>query len=130
MPLLKSTIFFVIALVFHFALLCLFSLDLYVLYFFSLVIFTYLLYKKYQYFSFLLVSLFSILVIILINIELYKTLTFEFFLYYDFTKESIYINSEVMYVLILFHYLFLVNLKKFENFWDIIDSRLLYKGWN
>ncbi len=129
MPLLKIITFFVVSIIFNLILLSLFSLDLYFFYFLSLVIFLYILYRSYKYFSIILFSLFSILTIFVINLEFYNVLVVELFLYYDLAKESIYINSDVMYVLILLHYFFLVNLKKFENFWDIIDSRLLYKGW-
>ena len=129
MPSFKNIIFFLIALIFNFILLYLFFLDFYVLYFIFLVIFAFSIFKNY-YYSFFTFSLLSVMVVFIINLKIYDEAIFELLLYLNLLEDSIYVNSEVMYVLILLHYFFLLNLKKFEKFWDIIDSKLLNKGWS
>ncbi len=60
-----------------------------------------------------------------INLDIYEEFMFELSLYLDILDNIPYLNSEVMYVLSLIHILFLINLKKFETFWAIIDKKLL-----
>ncbi len=116
MLLFKNTIFFAVALIFHNILLYFFFVDFYALYFISLVVFGYFLYKYYAHFSLLVFSFISIFCIVIINLNIYKEFIFEVTLYFDLIKESIYVNSEVMYILLLLHYFLLLNLKKFDNF--------------
>jgi len=66
----------------------------------------------------------SILTLGIVNIEIYDEYLFELYLYLDALDKRIYINSEVMYILVVLHLIVLINLKKFENFWAIIDKKL------
>ncbi len=124
MKLIYSFTFFVGALILHIGLLYLFAYGFYLLYFLNLFVDAYLLYRYYNHFSIMLFFIFLALVFSIINIDIYDEYVFEFFLYLDAVDRSIYINSEVMYVLVVLHLLLLANLKKFENFWAIIDKKL------
>lgn len=65
-----------------------------------------------------------IFVIVSINSEIYDEYLFEIYLYFDAIKDSIFVNNEVKYVLTALHLIVLINLKKFENFWAIIDKKV------
>ena len=116
--------FFLSALSCHIFLLYLFISGFYIIYFLILIITSYLLHKFYKYFSYRVFLLLLILVLVLINLNVYDEYLFEIYLYFDCVKKSIYINSEIMYVLIAIHFTLLMNLKKFEKLWAIIDKKL------
>ncbi len=124
MKLLKNILFFLTALILHLGLLYLFASGLYILYFLSLLIVLYLLHKYYTYFSYIVFFILSVLVLGLINLDIYDEYIFEIFLWLDVVDRKTYINSEVSYVQLALHLLLLINLKKFENFWAIIDKKL------
>ncbi len=109
MLLFKNILFIVTASVFHLILLYLFMSDLYVLYFIALIFFGYILHRYYCYFSNIKFFLFTIFSIVFINSQLYETLYFECLLRYDLVQERIYVDSEVMYILVVVHYLFLIS---------------------
>jgi len=120
----KGVIFFCIALVLNFLLLTLFSSSYFIIYFSTLFIALYILNRYYEYYSGVIFYSFLILIFIVINLEVYDEYCFEIFLYFDYVKENIYINSEIMYALVVLHLILLLNLKKFEKLWDIIDKKL------
>ena len=124
MQVLRNFIFFLVAIILHLYLLCLFAKSFYILYFLNLLICSYLLHKYYTYFSFFIFFLCLCLVLIFISLDIYDEYSFEIFLWLDMLNMSIYINSEVMYALITLHILLLINLKKFESFWAIIGKKL------
>ena len=105
-------------------LLHLFALGFYTIYFIVLVSSAYLLHRYYFYFSYIVFFLLFFLAVILINLNIYDEYLFELYLYFDVVDKNIYINKQVMYALIALHLIVLINLKKFENFWDIIDKKL------
>ncbi len=124
MRFIKNIIFFINSLVAHFLLISIFCLSWYYLYFLALLISLYFLKNislniEYKTFIFLL-----LLTLILINLDIYHEYIFELSLYLNIEHWSIYINSEVMYVLTLLHLVVLINLKRFEKFWAIIDKIL------
>lgn len=106
-------------------LLNIFSLGLYTLYFLSLIASMYTLRSLFNHFSLFIISTYTLMTLYLINSDVYKELLFEVHLYLDILERVVYIDSEVMYVLSTAHLLLLVNLKKFDIFWDIIDKKLL-----
>lgn len=120
----QEVLFFFSALFLHVILLYLFVSGFYTLYFINLLAASYLLHRFYTYFSYRLFSLLFVSVLILVNLEIYDEYLFEIYLYFDAVQSSKFINSEVMYVLIALHLIVLINLKKFENFWAIIDKKL------
>ena len=124
MKYLKNIGYFIFALFLHIILLNLFASGFYTLYFIFLIIASYSLYKYKDYFSYIIFSLLLFLLLVLINLDVYDEYLFEIYLYFDWVKSSIFINGEVMYVLIALHLIVLINLKKFENFWAIIDKKL------
>jgi len=129
MKLLHNSMFFIGALFLHFGLLCLFASAFYFIYFLSLFISLYLLRRYYSYFSSVVFFIFFVLILSLINLDIYDEYIFEVFLWFDIVNKTIYINSEVMYILIILHLLLLINLKRFENFWAIIDKKLFNRIW-
>lgn len=124
MKLLKYIGYFIFALLLHTILLYLFVLGFYTLYFTFLLVSSYILYKYNRYFSYRVFSLLLIFVVVFINLEIYDEYIFEIYLYFDAVKGSIFVNSEVKYVLMTLHLIVLINLKKFENFWAIIDKKV------
>jgi hypothetical protein len=62
--------------------------------------------------------------VILINLNIYNEYLFELYLELDAVDKNIYISKEVMYSLITLHTIVLINLKKFESFWVIMDKKL------
>ena len=123
----KKVVFFMLSFIIHLELLLVFSLNLYFLYFFNLVVVGYLLSKKYNHFSLGFFLSGILIVLFIINQNYYQELIFDWYLYLNIIDKMPYINSEVMYALSTLHLLVLIILKKFENFWDIIDKKLL--GW-
>jgi len=123
----KSILFFVFSLFLHFVLLVVFSLKFYIVYFLLLFSFSFFLFKLYTYYSKYIFFISLTLVFLLINLNIYENIFFDISLYLNIMDKLIYINSEVMYALTIFHILVLLNLKKFVNIWDIIDKKLL--GW-
>ena len=119
-----NLIFFIYALTLNFVLIYLFALDFYLLYFICFFAFSYLLYKYYNHYAPIPFFLFLTIVVAIINLDIYSEVLFEIFLYLNIVDKSLYVNSEVMYILIALHLLVLINLKKFESFWDIIDKKL------
>ncbi len=59
-----------------------------------------------------------------INMNIYEEYLFEIYLWLDILSRDIYVDSEVSYILMVFHLIILLNLKKFDSFWDIIDKKL------
>jgi hypothetical protein len=57
--------------------------------------------------------------------EIFEEYLFEIYLRLDLLSRDIYIDSVVSYILMVFHLMILLNLKKFDSFWDIIDKKLL-----
>ena len=110
----------------NFVLLFIFSSHLYYLYFFLLIIISYLFSKKNHHFCIKIFSYGTIIVLLTINQNFYEDMIFELYLYLDLLNKIPYIYSEVMYILIVLHLTVVINLKKFENFWDIIDKKLLW----
>ncbi len=124
MKLRENFLFFIATLILHLGLVSLFALGFYILYFPSLIITLYLLHRYYSYFSLVAFFLYLVIAFAVINLEFYDEYIFELLLYIDAIDRNIYINSEVMYALITLHILLLINLKKFEKFWAIIDKKL------
>lgn len=124
MRLRRKVLFFTALLIFHIILLYLFVLGFYAVYFIALFCASYLVYKYYDYFSYTLFFSLSTFVIVLINMNIYDEYLFELYLYFDALDKNIYVNSEVMYGLIALHMIVLINLKKFESFWVIIDKKI------
>ncbi|WP_373034894.1 hypothetical protein [Sulfurimonas sp.] len=56
--------------------------------------------------------------------NIYDEYLFELYLYFDALDKNIHVNSEVMYGLIALHMIVLINLKKFESFWVIMDKKI------
>ena len=124
MKYLKNIGYFILALSLHITLLYLFALGFYTLYFIFLLAASYSLHKYNKYFSDRVFFLLLFFTIVLINLDIFDEYLFEIYLYFDSVESSIFINSEVMYILIALHLIVLINLKKFENFWAIIDKKL------
>ena len=68
--------------------------------------------------------IYTISILILVNLNAYEEIIFEILLYFDIIGKINYINSEIIYALTIIHILVFINLKKFENIWDIIDKKL------
>ncbi len=124
MSFIQNSMFFIVSLLAHLLLLSLFSLSFYYIYFLGLFFILYIFRNfhfiiEYKIFFFYLAS-----VLLLINFKIYDEYFFEFLIYFGVQNWSIYINSEVMYVLIILHLILLINLNKFESFWAIMDKKL------
>ncbi len=124
MLILKGTIFFIISLAINFLLLSLFCTNHFVIYILTLFTALYILNRYYHYYISPIFYPLLVFTFIVINLEIYDEYCFEFFLYFDYVGRVIYINSEIMYGLMILHLILLVNLKKFENIWDIIDKKI------
>jgi len=124
MNIFKKIIYFLSAYILHLILMYFFASEYYLIYFISLLFALYLLHKSYNYFSITIFFISTALSIIMINSKIYDEYLFEFFLFIDVLDRTIYVNSEIMYILVLLHLLFLINLKKFETIWAIIDEKL------
>lgn len=124
MGLIEKVLFFTVVLTLHIILLYLFALSFYTIYFIVLFCASYLIYKYYNHFSYKIFFIFSALLIALINMNIYDEYLFELYLYFDALDKNIYVNSEVMYGLIALHMIVLINLKKFESFWVIMDKKI------
>ena len=109
----------------HLFLLSLFSLQYYIIYFLFLIVFSYLISKYYSFVNKKLIFITSLLLIFIINTPIYNELYVEIIVYFDIYAKLIYINSSVMYILGVLHLIVLLNLKKIDTFWDIIDKKLL-----
>ena len=120
----NNLLFFLGTLFFHIILLMLFSIKLYLLYFIVLVISSYITMKKYNYFSKIIFLLLLSLILVLVNTDIYNTVVFDIYLNLNLFTKIVIINREVMYALTILHLLLLLNLKRFEFFWDIIDKKL------
>ena len=66
-------------------------------------------------------------VIYMINTLTYEDVIFEIELYFDLLGKHIHVDSEIMYILSMVHIVVLINLKKFEFFWDIMDKKIFRK---
>lgn len=84
----------------------------------------YLLHRKFSDFSFMIFFLHVAMFLAVINLEIYDELLFELYLWLDILDKVPHVNSEVIYALTAVHILLLINLKRFENFWAIIDEKL------
>lgn len=120
----KKSIFFACALFLHVELMFIFFLNFYTLYFINLFIVMYILQRNFSNFSLALFFLYTSVVLFIINLNIYDELLFEFYLFGDILDKVPFISSEVMYALSVVHILLLLNLKKFEIFWAIIDEKL------
>lgn len=120
----KNLVFYVFTLFMHFLLLYLFANTYYLLYFILIFLSSYILHTYYRYFnSFIfLASLF--LIVLLVNLDSYDEFIFDFFLKFNLLSRTTYLNNELIYILTTLHTIILLNLKKFESFWDIIDEKL------
>jgi len=125
MKYIKNTLIFIYLLALHVELVCIFSISYYFLYFINLIIILYFINSKILNISLSSLFVFSGVTLVLINLEIYNEVIFELFLYLNILDKVIYINSEIMYVLALVHLLLFINLKKFDNFWDIIDKKVI-----
>ncbi|MCF6310416.1 MAG: hypothetical protein L3J19_08130 [Sulfurimonas sp.] len=112
------------SLLLHVELIFIFSINFYALYFLNLFIVMYILYRKFSDFSFMIFFLHIAIVLAVINLEIYNELLFELYLWLNILDKVPHINSEVIYALTAVHILLLINLKRFENFWAIIDKKL------
>jgi hypothetical protein len=124
MKLRQNVLYFILALFLHLVLLYLFVLGLYFIYFLALFSVAFLLYKYYTFFSYKVFLPLLFFIIILVNLNIYDEYLFELYLYFDAVDKNLHIQREVMYGLTTLHLLFLTNLKKFDNFWVIIDKKL------
>ncbi len=120
----KDIFRFIVLLFTHIFLLSLFSLNYYSVYFLFLALIAYGLHKFGLFLSLKKLLLYTAIVFYVINLEIYEDLSFELFLYLNLLDSLLYINSEVMYILSALHILLLINLKKFDTFWVIMDEKL------
>jgi len=120
---LSKSLFFLVASISNLVLLFLFCSNHFIVYFLVLFLVLYYLYKNYA-FSYIIFLVYSSLVIVVMNLDIYDKYLFEFYLYTDLISKTTYLDSEIMYILTIVHLIFLINLKKFENFWDIMDKKL------
>ena len=120
---LSKSLFFLVASMSNLVLLFLFCSNYFVMYFLALFLVLYYLYKNYA-FSYISFLVYSSLVIVVMNLDIYDKYLFEFYLHTDLISKTTYLDSEIMYILTIVHLIFLINLKKFENFWDIMDKKL------
>jgi len=120
---LSKSLFFLVASMSNLALLFLFCSNHFAVYFLALFLVLYYLYKNYA-FSYIVFLVYSSLVIVVMSLDIYDKYLFEFYLYTDLISKTTYLDSEIMYILTIVHLIFLINLKKFENFWDIMDKKL------
>ena len=127
MKFIKNSIFFIYLLVLHAELISVFSISFYTLYFLNLFIIMYILKDQFSDFPLVIFFLHVSVVLLLINLEIYEEGVFELFLWLNILDRVPNINSEIMYTLTVVHILVLINLKKFESFWVIIDEKLLGK---
>jgi len=118
----KSVIFFIALITVHLELLFIFVSKLYALYFILLLITGYLFLKKYNYFSYKIFFLGLFVLVTLSSKAYFGDIIFDLSLYLNILNSLPYVNDEVMYILSVIHILILMNLKKIENFWDIIDK--------
>jgi len=111
----QNFIYFLILITLHLFLLHLFILGYYLLYFVVLFFISYGIYKYFKNISYLV--LFSLLAIVLffINTQIYEEMVFESYLYFNATHLRIFVNSEVLYALLILHVIVFINLKKFEK---------------
>ena len=124
MRIIKKVFFSLFLIAINFGLIASFSLSFYLLYFLCLFFSLYLVHRYQKYFSnkiFLILCFFTFIIVNLIFIEEFY---FEILLYMNLYEEKIHINSEVMYLLNTLHLSLLINLKKFDKFWVIIDKKL------
>ena len=124
MRLTQNAILFINSLFIHFVLITIFSLSWYYLYFLALLISLYSLKNLSSHLEYKIFFPFLFLLFIVINLDIYHEYIFELSLYLNIEHWSIYINSEVMYILTLLHLIVLINLKRFEKIWAIIDEKL------
>ncbi len=124
MKILNSSLFFIYALVLHVELIFVFFFDFYIFYFLNLFFVMFFLHYKIADFSPKLFFLYTLLVLLITKLNIYDEVMFEISLFLDILDKVPYMNSEVMYALTLVHLLLLLNLKKFENFWVIMDKKL------
>ncbi len=120
---LGRSLFFLVSFLANLLLVYLFSLKHFVVYFFTLLIVLYILYKNYL-FSYKIFLFYTFLIFIVLHLEIYSDLIFKFHLYTNTISSTIYIDSDIMYGLSALNLFFLINLKKIESFWAIIDKKL------
>ena len=119
-----KSLFFMYALLVHIELITVFFFNLYTLYFLNLIFVMYILRYKYNDFSFAIFLFYTPLVLFITKLRLYDEVLFEASLFLNILDKIPFVNSEVMYALGLVHLLLLINLKKFDIFWAIIDEKL------
>lgn len=124
MKILNSTLFFIYALVLHVGLIFVFFFEFYIFYFLCLFFVIFFLHYKISDLSPLLFLFYTFLIFLLTSLNAYDEVMFEIIIFLDILGKFPYMNSEVMYALSLVHLLLLLNLKKFENFWVIMDKKL------
>jgi len=124
MILFKELLFFVISIIFNMILVSLFFSSFYILYFLFLFISSYIFQKYYIYFSHKIFFTLLIIVFIIIDSNIYDKIIFEVSLTLNQFEQNVYMNGEVLYILVAVHLLLLLNLKKFDKFWVIIDEKL------
>lgn len=124
MNFMNKSLFFVFALLLHVELIFIFSFNFYVLYFINLFIVMYILHRKFNDFSLLLFSIYTVVILFIVNLNIYDELLFELCIFLNILDKAPFINSEVMYALSIVHVLLLLNLKRFEIFWAIIDKKI------
>jgi len=127
MKFLKNSMFFIYLLLLHVELTTVFSISFYALYFLNLFFVMYLLNRRFSDFSLIIFFLHVFIVLLVVNLKVYDELVFELYLWLNILDRVPYVNSEVMYALCAVHILLLINLKRFENFWAIIDKKLFGK---
>lgn len=120
--LVENFISFLILLLLHLLLLHLFVLGYYALYFVMLFFISYGVQKYLKNLSYKILLLLLAIVVIFINSEIYEEIIFEIYLHFNATHLRIFVDSEVLYALLLLHLIVLINLKKFDKIWDIIES--------
>jgi len=120
----QNFIYFLLLIAFHLGLLHLFILGYYALYFVILFFISYGVYRFFKNISYLILFMFLVLVLIFTNTQIYEDMVFESYLYFNATHLRIFVNSEVLYALLLLHLIVFINLKKFEKIWAIMNKKI------
>ncbi len=123
MKLFENFLFFALVLILHLILLYLFTNEFYILYFLGLAVSLYTISKYYKYFSSFIFLFCLIPIISLVNLDFYDEFIFEFYLKFNMLSSVTYINDELIYILATLHTIVLVNLNKFDYFWDIMEVK-------
>lgn len=120
----QNLLYFLALFILHLIMLHLFVLEYFTLYFVLAILIFYGIYKFIKHISYVIFFSLLLVVIAIINTQIYEEIVFEAYLHFNATHLRAYVSSEVFYALLTIHIIVLINLKKFEKIWAIMDKKL------